>query len=132
MRAQARREAEPPLLDPVSDELLVLEFAAAGRCESLDFLGNASGINVTYDAEFEGGPASLDLADVTFEEALAQLLSSHGAFYKVVNPTTIVVVPDTPRSAGSTTSRRSARSTFRTAMWRSSWGCSRGCCRRRR
>ena len=96
MRAQARREAQAPLLDPVFDELLVLELADAGLREILDFLGNASGINVTCDTAFEDGPASLDLTDVTFEEALAQLLSSHGAFYKVVNPTTIVVVPDTP------------------------------------
>ena len=96
MRAQARRETRPPLLDPASDELLVLEFADASLREILDFLGDASGINITYDEQFEDRPASLDLADVTFEEALVHLLSSHGAFHKVVNPTTIVVVPDTP------------------------------------
>ena len=96
MRAQARRETRPPLLDPASDELLVLEFADASLREILDFLGDASGINITYDEQFEDRPASLDLANVTFEEALVHLLSSHGAFHKVVNPTTIVVVPDTP------------------------------------
>ena len=96
MRAQARREAELPLLDPASGDLLVLEFADASLREIVDFLGDASEVNVTYDAEFQDAPASLDLAGVTFEEALEQLLSSHGAFYKVVNPTTIVVVPDTP------------------------------------
>ena len=96
MRAQARREARPPLLDPASDELLALAFADAGLREILDFLGNASGINVTYDEAFEDRPAGLSLVDVTFEEALSHLLSSHGAFYKVVNPTTIVVAPDTP------------------------------------
>ena len=96
MRAQARRETRPPLLDPASDELLVLEFADASLREILDFLGDASGINITFDEQFEDRPASLDLANVTFEEALVHLLSSHGAFHKVVNPTTIVVVPDTP------------------------------------
>ena len=97
MRDRARRETRSPLLDPVSDELLVLEFADTSLSEILEFLGDAGGINVTYDEQFEDGPASLDLADVTFEEALVHLLSSHGAFYKVVNPTTIVVVPDTPQ-----------------------------------
>ena len=92
-RARKRRR---PLLDAASDELLVLEFADTGLRDILDFLGDASGINVTYDEEFEDELASLDLANVTFEEALAHLLASHGAFYKVVNPTTIVVVPDTP------------------------------------
>ena len=96
MRARARREAEPPLLDPASDELLVLEFTDTNLRDILDFLGDASGINVTYDADFEDRTASLDLAGVTFEEALGHLLRSHGAFHKVVNPTTIVVAPDTP------------------------------------
>ena len=97
MRAQAREETRPPLLDPASDELLVLEFADTNLSDVLGFLGDASGINVTYDADFEDGPAALDLVNVTFEEALVQLLSSHGAFYKVINPTTIIVVPDTPQ-----------------------------------
>ena len=97
MRARARQETQPPLLDPASDELLVLEFADAGLRDVLDFLGDASGINVTYDEDFEDEPASLNLVDVTFEEALVHLLSSYGAFYKVVNPTTIVVAPDTPQ-----------------------------------
>ena len=97
MRARARRDAEPPLLNPASDELLVLEFTDTNLRDVLDFLGDAGGINVTYDEEFEDRPAALNLADVTFEEALDHLLSSHGAFYKVVNPTTIIVAPDTPQ-----------------------------------
>ena len=97
MRAQARQESQPPLLDPASDDLLVLEFTDTSLRQILEFLGDASGINVTYDEEFEDRSVSLDLANVTFEEALIHLLSSHGAFYKVVNPTTIVIVPDTPQ-----------------------------------
>ena len=97
MRAQARQETQPTLLDPASDELLVLEFADTNLRDILDFLGDASGINVTYDEDFEDEPASLNLGNVTFEEALVHLLSSYGAFYKVVNPTTILVVPDTPQ-----------------------------------
>ena len=95
MRAQAREETQARLLDPASEELLVLEFSDTHLSAILDFLGDASGINVTYDADFEDEPASLDLANVTFEEALVHLLSSYGAFYKVLNPTTIIVVPDT-------------------------------------
>ena len=97
MREQARQESQPPLLDPASEELLVLEFADANLRDILEFLGEASGINVTYDEDFEDEPASLNLVDVTFEEALVHLLSSYGAFYKVINPTTIVVVPATPQ-----------------------------------
>ena len=96
MREQARRDAEPPLLDPASDELLVLEFTDTSLRDILAVLGEASGINVTLDEQFMDRTASLNLVDVTFEEALDHLLASHGAFYKVVNPTTIIVAPDTP------------------------------------
>lgn len=97
MRAQAREEAQAPLLDPVSDDLLVMEFADTNLSAVLDFLGDASAVNVTYDADFADQPVSLSLAGVTFEEALDYLLSSSGAFYKVLNASTIVVVPDTPQ-----------------------------------
>lgn len=99
MRAQARQETAPPLLDPTSDELLVLKFTDTNLSAILDFLGDAGGINVTYDADFEDEPASLALVDVTFEEALVHLLSSHGAFYKVLNPTTIIVLLFAPLRA---------------------------------
>ena len=95
MRARAREEMGAPLLDPLSDELLALEFAETDLSDILDFLGDAAGINVTYDADFEDRTVSLDLANVTFEEALDHLLLSHDAFYKAINPTTIIVVPDT-------------------------------------
>lgn len=97
--AQARRDAEPPLLDPASDELLVLAFTDTSLREIIGFLGDASGINVTYDEQFEDRAVSLDLVNVTFDEALDHLLWSHGAFYKVVNPTTILVAPDTPEKS---------------------------------
>ena len=96
MREQARRDGEPPLLDPASDELLVLEFTATSLRDILAVLGEASGINVTFDEEFQDRTASLNLVDVTFEEALDHLLASQAAFYKVVNPATIIIAPDTP------------------------------------
>ena len=95
MRNQASRDTQPPLLDPVSDEPLVIEFPEASLRDVLDFLGEAGGINVLYDREFEDVTLSVMLAGVTFEEGMSRILSANGAFYKVVDPTTIVVVPDT-------------------------------------
>ena len=100
MREQARRDMRPPLLDPASDEPLVIEFADTSLRDILDFLGDASGINVTYDEQFEGASYSVELTGVTFQEALVRILSAKPAFYKVVDPTTIVVVPDTPQKRG--------------------------------
>ena len=95
MREQARRDLRPPLLDPASDEPLTIAFTDTSLRDILDFLGDASGINVTYDDEFDDASYSVELAGVTFQEALVRILSANGAFYKVVDPTTIVVVPDT-------------------------------------
>ncbi len=97
MREQARRDMRPPLLDPASDEPLVIEFADTSLRDILSFLGEASGINVTYDDEFDDASYSVELTGVTFQQALVRILSANGAFYKVVDPTTIVVVPDTPQ-----------------------------------
>ena len=95
MRAQARRDLRPPLLDPASDEPLAIAFTDTSLRDILDFLGDASGINVTYDDELDDASYSVELTGVTFQQALVRILSANGAFYKVVDPTTIVVVPDT-------------------------------------
>ncbi len=100
MRSQARADTRPPLLDPVSDEPLVIEFADTSLRDVLDFLGEAAGINVLYDRDFEDLTLSVSLAGVTFEEALSRILAANGAFHKVVDPTTIVVVPETPDKRG--------------------------------
>ena len=98
LRAQARGETGAPLLDPASNEPLDLTFADTSLQQILAFLGNAGGINVSYDAEFEDRSATVALRGVTFIEALERILSANGAFYTVVTPTTIVVAPDTPET----------------------------------
>ena len=100
MREQARRDMRPPLLDPASDEPLAIEFADTSLRDILDFLGDASGINVTYDEQFEDASYSVELTGVTFQEALVRILSANAAFYKVVDPTTIIVIPDTQQKRG--------------------------------
>ena len=100
MRTQARLDTQPPLLDPVSDEPLVIEFADTSLRDVLDFLGEAAGINVVYDRDFEDLTLSVALAGVTFEQALSRILAANGAFHKVVDPRTIVVAPETPEKRG--------------------------------
>ena len=96
MREQARQQMQAPLLDPASDEPLTVSFADASLRAIIDFLGQASGINVTYDEGFEDRPYTVTLAGLPFEEALARILAANGFFHAVVNPTTIVVAPETP------------------------------------
>ena len=96
MRSQARLDTRSALLDPVSDEPLVIEFTETSLRDVLDFLGEAAGIDVLYDRDFEDLTLSVTLNGVTFGQALSRILSANGAFHKVVDPTTIVVAPDTP------------------------------------
>ena len=96
LREQARRQMQPPLLDPASDEPLSVSFADASLRAIIDFLGEAGGINVTYDEGFTDTTYSVTLTGLAFEEALTRILAANGAFHTVVNPTTIVVAPDTP------------------------------------
>ena len=97
MRERARQEIQPPLLDPASAEPLRLQFTDAGLQDILDFIGNATGINVTYDQQFQDRAYSVRLNGVTIEEALDQILTANQYFYKVINSRSLIVVPDTPQ-----------------------------------
>jgi general secretion pathway protein D len=94
LRQQARAVNAPPLLNPASREPIRLHFNNASLRDILNTIGSLTGINVTYEASFRDVPYSVDLDGVTIEQALNQILSSTGNFYKVVNQRTILVIPD--------------------------------------
>ena len=97
MRELARRETDPPLLDPASDEPLSLRFVDQSVQDILDFLGNATGVNINYDQQFQDRQYSVQLDDVTVAAALDQILMANQYFYKVLGPRNVIVVPDTPQ-----------------------------------
>jgi general secretion pathway protein D len=97
MRQQARRQLEEPALNPASREPVVLKFQNRQIKEILDFLGDSTGINVAYDKDFQPtAPVSVNIDGVTLEEALQQILTVNGAYYKVLNPRSILVIADSP------------------------------------
>ena len=100
MREQARRETAPPLLDPASRDPLTFESRDASLQDFLDFIGDATGINVTYDDQFEDRSVSFRVDGMTLEETLDHVLSTNQLFYKVLNARTIIVVPETPQKHG--------------------------------
>ena len=78
LRAQARTLGAPPLLNPASREPLRLNFGASSSLRDiLNFIGTASGINITYDAGYVDKPYSVTLDGVTVVEALQQVLSAN-------------------------------------------------------
>jgi len=97
MRDEARRQTEPPLLNPASREPIDLRFTNASTQDILDFLASATGINITYERDFRPAPFSIELEGVTLEEALDQLMTANQLWYKVINNRTIMVIPDTPQ-----------------------------------
>ena len=70
--------------------------SASSLRDILNFIGTASGINITYDAGYVDKPYSVNLDGVTVEEALQQVLSANQYYYKVINPRTIIIIPDQP------------------------------------
>ena len=97
LREQASQETQPPLLSPTSVEPLLVQFTDASLRDILDFIGDFTGINVTYDAQFQDQPVTVELDGVTIVEALDQILIANQSFYKVLNDRTLIVIPDTPQ-----------------------------------
>ncbi len=52
LRAQARRETAQPLLNPASRDPLVFDFRETSLQDLIDFIRDATGINVSYDEQF--------------------------------------------------------------------------------
>jgi len=95
LREQARRQSVEPILNPSSRDPLSIRFTNAGIRDVLNFIGNATGINVTYDRDFQDRSITLTLEGVTLEQALRQIMIANQLFYKVLDERTIIVAADT-------------------------------------
>src|SRR5688572_18450087 len=92
LREQARAMGQP-LID-LTTKLPGLKFNSASLRDILNFIGTQSGINITYDQSYQDRAYTINLEDVTVEQALQQIMVSNQLFYKVLNPKTILVIPD--------------------------------------
>jgi general secretion pathway protein D len=95
---QAVRPAGPPALFGLTEVLPVLNFSAAPVRQILETIGMSAGINVTFERDFQEPRQtgySVVLDGVTLEQALTQVTSANGFFYKVLNERTIMVIQDT-------------------------------------
>ncbi|HEX2342506.1 MAG TPA: secretin and TonB N-terminal domain-containing protein [Vicinamibacterales bacterium] len=99
LREKARQLGQEPILNPARREPLKVVFNNASVRDILNSMGSTAGINVIYDQQAESAVNrgfTVNLEGVTLEEALNQVLTANGLFYKVVNPRTIIVIPDIP------------------------------------
>ncbi len=93
LRQQARQAGPPPLIK-ISEVLPEIRFNNTSIRDILNFIANATGINVTYDRDYQDRAYTVQLNGVTLEQALNQILSANQLFYKVINQSTIMVIPD--------------------------------------
>src|SRR5262245_22084735 len=68
-------------------------FNQANLRDVINTLAEAAGIQVQYERDYQDRTVSLTLDRVTLGEALQQILTNSGNFYKVVNQRTILVIP---------------------------------------
>lgn len=94
LREQAR--AQQPMLDPASRDPIKVAFNNASLRDILRTLGDMTGINVTFDQQFQDRAYTVTLDGVTLEQALQQIMTANQKFYKVTDPRTIIVVDDNP------------------------------------
>ena len=72
-------------------------FNQANLRDVINTLAEAAGIQAQYERDYQDRTVSLTLDRITLGEALQQVLTNSGNFYKVVNQRTILVIPDNPQ-----------------------------------
>jgi general secretion pathway protein D len=101
LREQVRQSATIPTLDP-RIKVPALKFTGAAVRDILGAIAAFSNppINVTYAQSAEaaaGRSYSIDVQDLSLEEAFNQVLSNNNLAFKVANSRTITVFQDTPQ-----------------------------------
>jgi len=97
LKEKVETEKAPPFyLSPKSPEKITLSFPSNNLMEVYTALAKLSGINILFDPTIRDRKISFEVSNVSFQEALDSLVSSNGQFYKTINPTTIIIVPDNP------------------------------------
>jgi general secretion pathway protein D len=87
---------DAPRLNPQSNIPIVLRFKDEGPKKIYDALSKASGINFIYDDRLPlDKKISVDISDVSFEQAMDQLMTMNKHFYKIMDENTIYIAEDT-------------------------------------
>jgi general secretion pathway protein D len=94
LRERVQGTPAAPLLNPASREPLRITTNGSMK-DVLNFISNATGINITYDRDVTDRTIQLALDGVTLEQALNQIMTSQQLSYKVINERSIFVFQDT-------------------------------------
>lgn len=75
---------------------LSLEFKGTDVQQIFNAIQKLSGVDFIYDESFKTKKIALNLQDVSFLDALEKIMILTNSFYKILDPHTIIIVPDTP------------------------------------
>jgi general secretion pathway protein D len=90
-----QRDLGPPRLDPKANIPILLNFPDVKVGKIFEALGKAAGINFIFDDKTDlEKPMTIDVGNVTFEQALDILMLQTKNFYKVIDQYTLLVAPD--------------------------------------
>ena len=92
-------KAQPPQLNPASTDPISLTFSRDTPVKDIyRALGNAFGINVLFDQAVKDDRITIELRDVTAQQAIERVMQAANHFYKVLDEKTIIVIPDNPQA----------------------------------
>ncbi len=94
LKQQAARRTVEPILSPTNPEPLIINFVNTSLRDILTFIGNYTGINVTFDRDLQDRSITIKMEGVSLEQALQQIMLSNQLFYRVLNERTIIVAAD--------------------------------------
>lgn len=81
----------PSIVTPIN-----LRFSNIDLREIFKALQKLSGINFLYDESFQSKKISIDISNLSFKDAFERLLLQAKLFYKIIDPQTIIIIPDNP------------------------------------
>ncbi len=89
---------EPPIKLEVSDERIELKFPVEISLRSIfQALGKHARVNIIFDDQFRDIPFTIDLVDMSFQQALDSLCMASKSFYRIIDVRTVIVAPDLPQ-----------------------------------
>lgn len=95
MKRRVTETSRPPILNPASNQPISLTFPQDTPVKDIyRALGSAYGINIMFDQRLPNDNISIELRDVTAQEALERVMQASTHFYKVLDEQTILVIPD--------------------------------------
>ncbi|MBW3671498.1 MAG: hypothetical protein KY432_07470, partial [Acidobacteria bacterium] len=95
MKRRVTEQSKPPMLNPASNQPISLSFPKETNVKDIyRALGSAFGVNVMFDQRLTDDKITIELRNVTAQEALERVMQAATHFYKVLDEQTIIVIPD--------------------------------------